>query len=290
MKKSCATIIITMAGLLCLLLPSVARANTHTVMAPPKLCVLLGTCPAPAPTEPAQQPQPPPEPNNAPPLVDTDQDGVADKDANGVLIDNCPAVKNGDCSADELNCDVDGDGLVTKEELAAGNQADWNNNGIGDACEDSDKDAVLDYFDSCPEVANPPDANGKQDSGACTDSDHDKVMDARDNCKDVYNPNQEDTDGDGIGDACDICPDVANSDQKDSVGDGIGDACRTSGGGSPNTTPAPGVTTTQPQTAATSYNDGCVLIPGAAGEASSAFALIACLSSLCIVAVRRRAA
>ena len=53
-------------------------------------------------------------------------------------------------------------------------QADWNADGIGDACDPLD------------------------------DIDHDGVKNWDDNCPNAANPTQADTDHDGIGDACDV--------------------------------------------------------------------------------------
>ena len=78
--------------------------------------------------------------------VDTDGDGILDS------VDNCPLDFNDD-------------------------QADADNNGVGDVC---------DY--------------------GLPDSDGDSIDDLIDNCVDVPNPGQQDTDGDGIGDACDTAP------------------------------------------------------------------------------------
>ena len=76
---------------------------------------------------------------------------------------------------------------------------------------DSDNDAVLNYYDNCPTVANPTqaDADGDGVGDACesstttpTDTDGDGVADPTDNCPTVANPTQADADGNGVGDAC----------------------------------------------------------------------------------------
>jgi hypothetical protein len=150
---------------------------------------------------------------------DTDKDGVCDN------IDNCVDTYNPD-------------------------QADWNFDGVGDACEkckDYDQDGVCDTEDNCVQVANPDQADSDADGigdacDPCNDRDQDGVCDPNDNCIDVPNPDQVDSDNDGIGDACDPCNDmdrdgvcdpndncidVPNPDQIDSDADGIGDACDT---------------------------------------------------------------
>ena len=70
---------------------------------------------------------------------------------------------------------------------------------------DSDSDGVPDVQDNCVSVANPDQAdvnnNGRGD--ACDDYDFDGVINAQDNCPNNPNANQADTDGDGIGDVCD---------------------------------------------------------------------------------------
>jgi hypothetical protein len=71
---------------------------------------------------------------------------------------------------------------------------------------DADGDAFGDETqDNCAGVANPGQADFNQDGhgDACTDTDHDGVLDASDDCAAVANPVQANTTGDAKGDACD---------------------------------------------------------------------------------------
>lgn len=104
-----------------------------------------------------------------------------------------------------------------------------------------DGDAWCDHLDNCPLVANDDQADFDGDGvgDACdNDIDGDGVPNAIDNCPLVPNPNQSDLDGDGVGDACDPdidgdgipneldnCPLVANPGQEDFNNNGLGDAC-----------------------------------------------------------------
>jgi len=119
------------------------------------------------------------------PMPDADADGVPD------VADNCVNTPNAD-------------------------QADWNNNGVGDVCDDTDSDTIFDDVDNCVTTANTDQA----------DADVDGVGDVCDNCVNTSNAGQEDVDADGVGDICDNCPDTANPLQEDIEGDGVGDACQ----------------------------------------------------------------
>lgn len=105
--------------------------------------------------------------------IDSDLDGIAD------LVDNCPEVKNFD-------------------------QRNWDWDGKGDACDDSDGDGILDTTIDlctaksslpCPETPDDPDGDG--------------IPSSRDNCPTVFNPiltgtSQPDADLNGVGDRCDL--------------------------------------------------------------------------------------
>ncbi|MFN3239733.1 MAG: thrombospondin type 3 repeat-containing protein [Pseudomonadales bacterium] len=137
--------------------------------------------------------------------VDTDADGFRDG------LDNCTAVSNpdqNDLDQDGLGdvCDTDADGDSFLAISAGGNDPD-----DGDAfiVPDTDGDNLGDNQDNCPNIANPDQADFDQDGigDACDsdfiDSDLDLIPDVIDNCLFEANNNQQDTDADGLGDVCD---------------------------------------------------------------------------------------
>lgn len=148
--------------------------------------------------------------------VDTDCDDIAD------IYDNCITIRNGDCDAYPQNC-ID---PVVGE--TSGFQSDFDYDDMGDDCDDSDGDTIVDARDNCRSLHNPDqlDTNGDGIGNACSDTDNDGHLDSEDNCPLYYNNTQVDHDEDGVGNACDNCPLVPNLDQLDTNGDGRGDACQ----------------------------------------------------------------
>ncbi|MFD1062820.1 thrombospondin type 3 repeat-containing protein [Winogradskyella litorisediminis] len=124
--------------------------------------------------------------------------------------------------------DYDGDGVTNDVDNCVltfnPDQADNDEDGIGDECDDDDdNDGVLDVNDNCQFVANADQADNDDDGlgDLCDDDDdNDGVLDEDDNCQFIANPNQGDVDNDGIGDLCD---DVAPNDILTPNGDGIND-------------------------------------------------------------------
>jgi|GEM_PF-1307955 len=251
--------------------------------------------------------------------LDTDGDDILDADDNGAPVDNCPTAANGYCSVDDVNrCDIDGDGQVSNKEWAAGYQRDWDGNGIGNACDDSDEDGVTDYLDICPSAYNPADENGIQDPRACSDFDGDGFSDDVDNCPENYNNKQDDEDEDGVGDTCDNCRFVANSEQADEDDDGFGDACvgdADADGVLDDEDNCPAVfnpdqadedgdligdacdemeaqsaeTTEEPEQAEMNYGQGCSMVAGSPAPASAGFMIVfLCLAPLAAVFNRRK--
>jgi len=123
--------------------------------------------------------------------------GVRDFDLDGILdsFDNCPINSNAD-------------------------QADFDGDGQGDACDDDDdNDGVVDAVD-----CNPLDASiSTQPGDTCDDGDPNTVNDRI--TSDCACIGERDLDSDGVADAVDNCPGIPNPSQADFDGDGIGDLC-----------------------------------------------------------------
>ena len=156
--------------------------------------------------------------------IDTDKDGIADKNDKCPLVaglnqfDGCPDSDNDGMPDKDDKCpllagpfssegcpDTDGDSIVDSKDrcpTAAGPAS-------SDGCPDSDSDGILDKDDRCPDLAGPAASFG------CPDSDGDGVFDNLDKCPNeigVASNNgcpQSDRDGDGVPDAIDRCPDVS---------------------------------------------------------------------------------
>jgi gliding motility-associated-like protein len=112
--------------------------------------------------------------------------------------------------------DCDNDGLTNGQEIAKGTNP---------LNPDTDGDGVKDGSDKCPLVGNANQADNDNDGigDMCDDDDdNDGVLDSLDNCPFVANPDQADRDRDGLGDVCDtIVLDVAQAITPN--GDGIND-------------------------------------------------------------------
>ncbi|MBT9555282.1 MAG: thrombospondin type 3 repeat-containing protein [Myxococcales bacterium] len=153
-----------------------------------------------------------------------------DDDCDGETDEGFPDADE-DQIADCMEDDADGDGIVNAADvcplIADPDQANFDGDAAGDACDpDDDGDLWADKDDCAPyDPSVHPQAdevcNGKDDScdgfidEGFPDSDKDGVAD----CKD------DDGDGDGIANGDDNCPVVPNGDQTDTDGDTLGDAC-----------------------------------------------------------------
>ncbi len=128
---------------------------------------------------------------------DLDLDGVAD------CLDNCPLIANADqmdfdnngvgnaCQIDQIIDDCNNNGVKDSADIATGQSGDCDSNGIPDECQqDQDADGIIDACDRCPQGSDGQDADG------------DQVSDCLDNCPAVFNPDQGDGNGNGVGDAC----------------------------------------------------------------------------------------
>jgi len=164
-------------------------------------------------------------------VPDGDSDGVPD------ATDNCPGVSN----ADQADYDADGigDACDTDGDNDGVSDVDENSAGTDPYDVDSDHDGITDGDEMGSDPSNPPDTDSDGTIDALdTDSDGDGIPDAEeagdtsldtppiDTDQDGI-PDYQDTDSDddGVPDSVDNCRIVANPDQVDTDGNGVGDAC-----------------------------------------------------------------
>jgi hypothetical protein len=141
---------------------------------------------------------------------------------NDGLGDACDDNDDGDDFPDDVdNCDL----------VANNDQADWDEDDVGDVCDDSDGDTKVDAYDNCVTAPNFNQSNidGDGTGDVCDpDIDGDGVWNfpqPDDNCPLDPNPFQDNGDLDAFGDACDLCPDFFSNVNTDFDADGIGDPC-----------------------------------------------------------------
>jgi hypothetical protein len=153
----------------------------------------------------------------------------------GDACDNCPASANpdqadldGDGEGDACDDDDDGDGQSDTDEVACGTDP---SDPLSHGGSDADGDGICDGLDDCPAAFDQDQADFDHDGrgDACDDSDGDGTVDSIElACGQdpaVVDAPAVDRDADGVCDLTDNCPDDANAGQADFDHDGTGDAC-----------------------------------------------------------------
>jgi len=147
------------------------------------------------------KPQPAPVKAAEPVSIDTDGDGIVDKE------DKCPTVK-GVRANNGCPLDTDGDGIIDAEDRCPTVAGVRENAGCP---VDTDGDGIIDSEDKCPTVA-----GLRENKGCPADTDGDGIIDSEDACPNVAGiaslkgcPAPKDADGDGVIDADDLMPNVA---------------------------------------------------------------------------------
>lgn len=133
--------------------------------------------------------------------IDTDGDGIVDKE------DQCPTVK-GVRANNGCPLDTDADGIIDAEDKCPTVAGVRENNGCP---ADSDGDGIIDSEDKCPSVA-----GVRANQGCPADTDGDGIIDSEDACPSLAGvaslkgcPAPKDADGDGVIDVEDLLPNVA---------------------------------------------------------------------------------
>ncbi|MCE4217946.1 OmpA family protein [Aquirufa antheringensis] len=147
------------------------------------------------------KPVPAPAKITEPVAIDTDGDGIVDKE------DKCPTVK-GVQSNNGCPLDSDGDGIIDAEDKCPAVAGVRANAGCP---ADADGDGIIDAEDRCPTLA-----GVRENAGCPADADGDGIYDNEDACPSVAGiaslkgcPAPKDADGDGVIDADDLMPNVA---------------------------------------------------------------------------------
>ena len=147
------------------------------------------------------KPKPAPAPAKVaePVSIDTDGDGIVDKE------DKCPTVK-GVKANNGCPLDTDHDGIIDAEDKCPTVAGVKENQGCP---ADTDGDGIIDTEDRCPTVA-----GVKANQGCPADADGDGVIDSEDACPTVPGVRANkgcpaDADGDGVIDTEDLMPNVA---------------------------------------------------------------------------------